>query len=200
MTDSLFDNFNFQRDEASPGSTAHTARNEQRLLEYLDGQASINERRKIEAHLASCAPCETLATQWRRLDDQLQTNLKIPELSEGFAQRVLRAIENVELQPVQSLKSIEAEWAAAWAKYRRRFLWTHLPAALDKIGFTLGAGLLVLILGRAALKFSNLATTFSAAFTQPWIMPAAIALSVTTLLAVLGFTARRPLTRFFASL
>lgn len=200
MTDSFFDDSNHPRNEASPGSASHTAHDEQRLLEYLDGQPSNVERRNIEGHLASCLQCKTLATQWRQLDHHLQTSLKIPRLSGGFVRRVWSAIETVKVQPAYRLRSIEAEWAAVWAKHRRRFLWTQLPAALDKIGFAFAAGLLVLLLVRATLKFSNLSTTIAAAFAQPWTIPMAIALTVTTLLAVLTFTARRPLSRVLASL
>jgi len=40
---------------------------EKSLIAYLDGKASVAERRKVEAHLAQCAACRERAEQFRLL-------------------------------------------------------------------------------------------------------------------------------------
>jgi anti-sigma factor RsiW len=40
---------------------------ERRIISYLDGKASPNERREIEAHLTGCADCRERVTEFRLL-------------------------------------------------------------------------------------------------------------------------------------
>ncbi|HTQ85305.1 MAG TPA: zf-HC2 domain-containing protein [Candidatus Solibacter sp.] len=40
-------------------------RMESRLIEYLDGRASVRERREVEAHLAECGACRARAEGFR---------------------------------------------------------------------------------------------------------------------------------------
>jgi hypothetical protein len=75
-----------------------------------------------------------------------------------------------------------------------------LPGALEKVGFALGASLLILALWRAAILLSNLVPSIFESSFQPWIMPIGISLTAASLLGVLGFTAKRPLARLLATL
>ena len=40
---------------------------EQRLIAYVDGRATVGERREVETHLAECAACRERAEQFRSL-------------------------------------------------------------------------------------------------------------------------------------
>lgn len=40
---------------------------EKSLIAYLDGRATVNERREVEGHLAECAACRQRAEQFRSL-------------------------------------------------------------------------------------------------------------------------------------
>jgi hypothetical protein len=204
MTDADFQSGHAQSEGTSTRRPViHTSRDEQRLLEYLDDHLPAWESGALEAHLASCAQCQALAEKWRLLDAQLEAHFRLPSLSPGFARRVWTAIENAGSLaglPAYRPKPLEAEWAAAWAQHRRRFLWTQLPGALDKVGFALGASLLILVLLRVAIMFLNLVPSIFETSFQPWIMPVGISLTAASLLGVLGFTAKRPLARLLATL
>jgi hypothetical protein len=87
-----------------------------------------------------------------------------------------------------------------WAQYRRRFLWTQLPGALDKLGLTFAAGIVILLLYRVAIILSNLATRMSDSILPLWVLPGAIGVTALTLVAVLYFAAKRPLARLLSTL
>jgi anti-sigma factor RsiW len=177
---------------------------EHRLLEFLDGQLPLSERQAVEAHLAACAQCETFVEQWRQLEGRLEAHLLPRALSAGFARRVWNAIENEssvgQLASAEKPEPLDVEWAAAWAEHRRRFLWSQLPGALDKVGFTLGAGVLILILWRLLIRFSDLLLRISDISLEPRTTLVGAGLTAVVLLAALSFAAKRPLTRMLAKL
>src|SRR6266853_1045426 len=117
-------NTNPNQAAASPGRS-HLPEDEVRLFEYLDGQCTAEEAQAVRAHLASCAECQALRQQWRRLDSQLAIGLEGPALSNGFAMRLMQRIET---QPAPALPApaleqrrarLEAEWQTYWAEHRK---------------------------------------------------------------------------------
>jgi hypothetical protein len=66
----------------------HLPQDEERLLQYLDGQLSALDARAAEAHLAVCPECQGLRRQWAQLDEKLAGVLAQPTLSPGFAGRL----------------------------------------------------------------------------------------------------------------
>ncbi len=44
---------------------------ENRILPYLDGRLKDGERRKVETHLAACAPCRARVNEFRAVSDLL---------------------------------------------------------------------------------------------------------------------------------
>jgi hypothetical protein len=87
-----------------------------------------------------------------------------------------------------------------WGQYRRRFLWTQLPGALDNLGFTFAAGIVILLLYRVAIILSNLAARMSDTILPQWVLRGAIGVTAVTLVAVLYFAAKRPLSRLLSTL
>jgi anti-sigma factor RsiW len=63
-------------------------RMEKNLIAYLDGKASVSERRKVEAHLAECGECRERAEQFRVLWGVLD-EWPAPPPSANFDSRVL---------------------------------------------------------------------------------------------------------------
>jgi anti-sigma factor RsiW len=60
---------------------------EKRLIAYLDGRASPNERRQVTGHLATCSPCRARAEEFRALSAVLD-ELPAAEVSPAFDARL----------------------------------------------------------------------------------------------------------------
>lgn len=60
---------------------------EKRLIAYLDGRASPNERGEVAAHLAACGSCRTRAEEFRALSGVLD-ELPAVEVSPAFDARL----------------------------------------------------------------------------------------------------------------
>ena len=84
MKDPDFEDCPGQPESCRPDFT-HTANDEQRLLEYLEGELPASENRALEEHLGVCAECQTLAEQWRQLDSHLQAQFSSAETPAGVS-------------------------------------------------------------------------------------------------------------------
>jgi anti-sigma factor RsiW len=192
-----------QNDAISETHLSHTAADEQRLLEYLDGQLPPDESRKVQNHLATCFECRNLAEQWEQLDIQLESDMHAPSLSPMFARKVLSAIDSEINQSdvaISRAKPLETEWSNAWAQYRGRFLWLQLPGALDKVGYVFAAALAVCFAWTFASRYLANWKPQLSALPQERILPFALGVTALIIAAGLAVSAKRPLSRFFASL
>jgi anti-sigma factor RsiW len=76
----------------NPQGSIHSPQDEDRLLEYLDGQLRAPEARAIEAHLRFCPECQALRRQWEQLEERLVRVLAQPRLSSDFAARLRQEV------------------------------------------------------------------------------------------------------------
>jgi anti-sigma factor RsiW len=76
----------------NPQDRLHLPQDEDRLLEYLNGQLLAPEARAIEAHLTVCPECQALRHQWQQLDERLARTLAQPRLSPDFAARLRQRV------------------------------------------------------------------------------------------------------------
>ena len=76
----------------NPQDRFHSPQDEDRLLQYLDGQLPAAEARDMEAHLADCPECQALRRQWEQLDERLARTLAQPRLSPDFAARLRQRV------------------------------------------------------------------------------------------------------------
>jgi anti-sigma factor RsiW len=124
----------------NPQDRTHSPQDEDRLLQYLDGQLPAAEARATEAHLAACPTCQALRRQWEQLDEKLAHTLAQPRLSPDFAARLRQRVA-VEVKggaptaQMQGGAGAEAESQQAWLAATRRvrsLLWLGL---LDGVGY-----------------------------------------------------------------
>ena len=76
----------------NPQDRIHSPQDEDRLIEYLDGQLAAPEARAIEAHLTICPECQALRRQWEQLEERLVRTLAPPRLSPDFAVRLRQQV------------------------------------------------------------------------------------------------------------
>jgi anti-sigma factor RsiW len=124
----------------NPQDRIHSPQDEDRLLQYLDGQILAPEARAIEARLAVCTECQTLRRQWEQLDERLARTLAQPRLSPDFAKHVRQRVA-AEAEPGAASSRVREKAGVApqshqpWIEDRRRgtrVLWLGL---LDSIGY-----------------------------------------------------------------
>jgi anti-sigma factor RsiW len=70
----------------------HSPQDEERLLQYLDGQLPATEASAIEKHLGACTQCQSLRHEWEKLDETLSRTLSQPGLSPDFTARLRERI------------------------------------------------------------------------------------------------------------
>ncbi len=191
-----------ERSNAARRSVGHDQAHEQRLLEYLDGRTSAGESRAMREHLAECAQCSAIAREWGDLDAQLTARLNAT-ISPGFSELVWRAIESLPTQPAgtaaEDASVPDSGWPAAWARHRRRYFWTHLPAALDQLGYAFAVVLAVCLSVRIMPTVLN---AWPTNLHSTWLALLAYGLGVSApvLLFGLAWLAKRPLARLLACL
>jgi hypothetical protein len=128
----------------NPQDRIHSPQDEDRLLQYLDGQLPAPEASAIEAHLAACPECHALRRQWEQLDERLAHTLAKPRLSPDFAARVRQRVAAGAQAIAAGGRMRESGVAAAqshqpWIEDRRRgtsVIWLGL---LDGVGYGLAA-------------------------------------------------------------
>lgn len=193
-------------DQDLPGA-AHPAgrgggRHEQRLLEYLDGGTAPAERRQMLEHIRDCAQCSAMAREWGELDAQLAAHFKSVAMAPGFSAKVWRAIESLPTYALgagASKGGLESDWPDAWARLRRRYLWTVVPMALDHVGYAFAIVLAVCLSARIMLHALN---AWSLGLESGWLALLAYGLGLSAPIFLLGFlwAVKRPLARLLAFL
>ncbi len=137
----------------------HSPQDEDRLLQYLDGQLPPPEARAVEAHLAACPDCQALHRQWEQLDQQLAQTMARPKLSPDFATCLRQHIAAEANASAQGIGVQEAAVAATqsprpWVEDRRRaknLLWLGL---LDGVGYGAAAAVGGYLLYRTAVAWA----------------------------------------------
>jgi anti-sigma factor RsiW len=124
----------------NPQDRSHLPQDEDRLLEYLDGQLAAPEARAIEAHLAVCPECQALRRQWEQLDERLVRTLAQPRLSPDFTARLRQQVAvgaKAGAPGVEAPKSggPGAQTYDAWIEARRRETRVFWLALLDGLGY-----------------------------------------------------------------
>jgi anti-sigma factor RsiW len=127
-----------------PQDKSHPPQDEERLLQYLDGQLPEPEARATEAHLAVCPECQTLRRQWAQLDEKLARTLAQPRLSPDFASRLRQRVAVERQASVAGVRTPESvsqqqQWRQPWPDHRghwRSGLWLRL---LDGLGYGVAA-------------------------------------------------------------
>jgi anti-sigma factor RsiW len=183
----------------NPQDSIHSPQDEDRLLEYLDGQLRAPEARAIEAHLTVCPECQALRRQWEQLDERLARTLARPKLSPDFAARVRRQVAAGVQATAPGVGVRESAGAAArsrqpWIEDRRRgksVLWLGL---LDGIGYGAAAAVGGYCLFRLAVAWVPGPAGTGTAFLSGPAFLFALAIAGATLLFGLNLAARnRPL-------
>ncbi len=124
----------------NPQDRVHSPEDDDRLLEYLDGQIPAPGARAIEAHVAVCAKCQALRGQWEQLEERLARTLAQPRLSADFATRLRQQVAAEAKADAQNARLQEKDWSQTqvmpiWAETGRRgsgALWLDL---LDVLGY-----------------------------------------------------------------
>jgi anti-sigma factor RsiW len=124
----------------NPQDRIHLPQDEDRLLEYLDGQLPAPEARAIETHLAVCPECQALRRHWEQLDEKLARTLAQPRLSADFAARLRQQIALGARAGAPGVRVREgggpgAQTHEPWIEARRRersVFWLEL---LDGLGY-----------------------------------------------------------------
>jgi anti-sigma factor RsiW len=123
-----------------PQDRFHSPQDEERLLQYLDGQLPAPEAGAIKTHLAVCPECQALRRQWERLEEKLTRTLAQPRLSPDFAAR-LRAQIAVEAKAsapgvrVREDGGPGAQMHEPWVEARRRETRVFWFGLLDGLGY-----------------------------------------------------------------
>lgn len=84
---------------------------ENRILDYQENNLAPVQREEVEAHLAGCADCRRFAAELQLLDAALAADIKVPELTANFGERLH---ERIAPQP--------SAWSEARRAERRRQL------------------------------------------------------------------------------
>ena len=118
----------------NPQDRFHSPQDEDRLLDYLDGQLPASEARAIEAHAAACPECQALRRQWEQLDEKLARTLAQPRLSPDFAARLR---ERVAVETKAGAPAAQTNEPLVEARRReKRVFWLGL---LDGLGYSAAA-------------------------------------------------------------
>lgn len=93
------------------------------VLEWADGSLPEAERPSVERHLAGCAECRALASEWRSLDATLvrRTQATAPALPTGFDQQVKAMIATATLSDAeqnQRRRKLQAEFESGLASLK----------------------------------------------------------------------------------
>jgi anti-sigma factor RsiW len=183
----------------NPQDRIHSPLDEDRLLQYLDGQLPAPEVRAIEAHLAVCQECQNLRRQWEQFDTKLARTLARPRLSPDFTARVRRQVAagvkatapgaQVRESGVSGAQAREP-WIEDWRR-GKSLLWLGL---LDGVGYGVAAALGGYCLFRLAVAWiPGLAGTGTAFLSGPAFL-FGLAIAGATLLFGLNLAAKnRPL-------
>ena len=127
-----------------PQDRFHLPQDEDRLLQYLDGQLPAPDARATEAHLAVCPECQALRRQWAQLDEKLSRTLPQPRLSPDFAARLQQQVAVEARAGAPGVRSRESggqwerrhqPWAEA-GRWETSGLWLSL---LDGFGYSAAA-------------------------------------------------------------
>jgi anti-sigma factor RsiW len=79
-----------------PDLSEHHLEWNDRLQDWLDGEADAVEGPLIEAHLAGCEICQERLTEFEHLEDELRTVTPALSLDESFDARLFSQIESVD--------------------------------------------------------------------------------------------------------
>ena len=183
----------------NPQDRIHSPQDEDRLLQYLDGQLPAPEARAIEAHLAVCPDCQGLRRQWEQLDQQLARTLARPRLSPDFAARLRQQVAVEVKAGAPGARVRESAGAATqshqpWIEDRRR--WTSLLwlGLLDGVGYGAAAAVGGYCLLRLAVAWSPGPAGTGTAFLSSPAFLFSLAIAGATLLFGLNLAAKnRPL-------
>ena len=183
----------------NPQDKIHSPQDEDRLLQYLDGQLPAPEARALEAHLAVCPECQALSRQWEQLDAKLARTLARPRLSPDFAARVRQQVA-VEVKASAPGVGVRESGGAGiqshqpWIEDRRRgtsVLWLGL---LDGVGYGAAAAVGGYCLFRLVVAWAPGPAGASTAFPGGPAFLFALGTAVAALLVGLNLAAKnRPL-------
>jgi anti-sigma factor RsiW len=123
-----------------PQVSFHSPQDEERLLQYLDGQLPAPEAGDVETHLAVCPECQALRRQWEQLEEKLARTLAQPRLSPAFAARLRAqiAVEGKASAPGVRMREGGAPGAQAqepWVEAGRREKRVFWLGLLDGLGY-----------------------------------------------------------------
>ena len=129
-----------------PQDRFHLPQDEERLLQYLDGQLPAPEARAAEAHLAVCPECQALRRQWAQLDERLAGTLARPRLPPDFAARLRQQVageEKAGAPGVQASQSSGPEALSHLPWFEAGGLWTKglWLKLLDGLGYATAAAM-----------------------------------------------------------
>lgn len=111
---------------------------ESKIPDYMENRLPPAPRAEVEAHLAGCAGCRTLARQLEQLDVALAAGITAPVLPAGFAWQLRARIDAepailTEAQRAQRKCQLQAEFAAGLERLRREtFSWGKLLDAMTR--------------------------------------------------------------------
>jgi ferric-dicitrate binding protein FerR (iron transport regulator) len=115
-----------------------------RLVEYLDGALSDDERREFEGHLATCAECRSAVAQMRQVEATM--NAVRPVAGPDFQARVMQAIRRLPCEPAGEADPTRSR--SPWSDWVKNPLWLGSVLALALI---VAAGLTISLLSSGPL-------------------------------------------------
>jgi len=123
-----------------PQVSFHTPQDEERLLQFLDGQLPAPEAGAVETHLAVCSECQALRRQWEQLEEKLIRTLAQPRLSPAFAARLRAQIAVAGKASAPGVRVGEgggpgAQTQEPWVEAQRRETRVFWLGLLDGLGY-----------------------------------------------------------------
>jgi anti-sigma factor RsiW len=170
---------------------------ESHILDYLENELPPAARPRVEAHLAHCVECQTLAGQLRQLDAALASSLGAPTLPASFDARLRERLEAARAVPTtqelaERKRELQIEFETRVAELRRKSRWAL--TLLDGLGCGVLAGVGALLLLPLAPGFAEWGGALQATMPGSNLLVSSVA-SALFLLVGLGAAFQQPLLR-----
>jgi len=139
------------RSNVANDESAHPADHPLVWLSYLEGRLDPSQAEQVETHVIICGECRDEAAVWRRLDAQLETQIRRPALPAGFKESFLAKLEmEADGQRSKGTAVIVSGGPTEIVGVERISFWSALPGALDILAGCSAVGLALCGLYRLA--------------------------------------------------
>jgi len=98
----------------------------EKIFEFTDAELSAGEAADVQAHLKTCAECQTALMQWQKTATVFFRSAPAPEPSEYFVTRVMARLEDP--RPDFHVRLIPSFWRLGAALSLMLFVWGLWPS------------------------------------------------------------------------